>query len=103
MKAGRPALCAGLFIGCGLVAPRRPLAPQFGVWYEARILVCGQQVEYWINGEMIVAYTLDTPAWREAVATSRYRNFPDFSRVRSGRIVLSGDGVFFRHIRIRPL
>ena len=87
----------------GLVAPYRKILPQFDVWYQARILVFGQQIEYWLNGEKVVAYTLDTPDWRKLVAASPYRAFADFSKVRPGRIALSGDGVLFHDIRIRTL
>ena len=87
----------------GLVAPYRNILPQFDVWYQARILVYGQQIEYWLNGEKVVAFTLDTPDWRKLVAASPYHAFADFSKVRPGRIALSGVGVLFHDIRIRTL
>ncbi|MFI5335687.1 MAG: DUF1080 domain-containing protein [Opitutales bacterium] len=85
----------------GLVEQLRKITPQFDVWYQARIFVYGQQVEYWINGEKVQAFTLDTPEWRSAVAASRYHAFADFARLIPGRIALAGDGVFFRNIKVR--
>lgn len=85
----------------GLTAPLRRITPQFDVWYQARIFVYGQQVEYWLNGEKVADFILDTPEWRKAVAASRYAGLADFGRVRPGRIALSGDGVQFRNIKAR--
>jgi len=87
----------------GLVAPWRKIPPQFDVWYQARIVVFGNQVEYWLNGEKVSGYTIGTPDWRAAVAASAYRAFADFAQLHSGRIALSGDKVIFRNLKVRSL
>lgn len=86
-----------------LVMPTRGVMPQYDVWYQAKIYVFGNLVEYWLNGEKVTTYTLDSPSWRAAVAASRYKNWPDFGRVRPGRLALAGAGVQFRNIRVRGL
>jgi hypothetical protein len=87
----------------GLSGPDRPITPQFEVWYRSRITVYGNSVEYWVNGERVSGFVLDSPDWRRAVAGSRYQAFREFGALRSGRVVLSGDGVSFRNVKIRPL
>lgn len=98
--AGHGAALAG---NGGLSGPTRAITPQFDVWYRSKILVYGNQVEYWINGEQVANYTLGSPDWRRAVADSRFKAFREFGELSSGRIVLSGDGVFFRNVKIRAL
>lgn len=87
----------------GLVTPSLGVMPQYDVWYQARITVYGNVVEYWLNGEKVTAYTLQSPDWKTAVAGSRYRNWPDFGKLPSGRIALAGAGVMFRNIKVRSL
>ena len=66
-------------------------------------MVFGYQVEYWINGEKVMTYLIDTKEWRAAVASSRYKTFRDYALLRQGRVVLAGSGVTFRAIKVRPL
>lgn len=87
----------------GLSGPDRPITPQFEVWYRSRITVYGNSVEYWINGERVSGFVLGSPDWRRAVAGSRYQAFREFGVLHSGRVVLSGDGVSFRNVKVRPL
>lgn len=98
--AGHGAALAG---NGGLNKPDRAITPQFDVWYRSKILVFGYQVEYWINGERVAGFMIDSSDWRRAVAGSRFRAFRDFGLLRSGRIVLSGDGVSFRNVKVRSL
>ncbi|MBI2515278.1 MAG: DUF1080 domain-containing protein [Opitutae bacterium] len=87
----------------GLNEPDRAITPQFDVWYRARITVYGKQVEYWINGERVAGFALGSPDWKRAVAGSRFKAFPDFGALPGGRLVLAGDGVAFRNVKIRAL
>lgn len=89
--------------GNGFVPPERALTPQYGVWYRGKIVVFGNQVEHWLNGERVLRYLLDMPDWRQAVSASKYSAYRDFGRLREGRIVLSGHRVEFRNLKVRPL
>ena len=81
----------------------REISPQWDTWYQAKIVVYGYQVEYWINGEKVMAYAINDKEWRAAVAGSRYKAFRDYGLLRDGRMVLAGSGVTFRAIKVRPL
>lgn len=98
--AGHGAALAG---NGGLSEPSRVITPQFDVWYRSRITVYGNSVEYWINSERVLGFVLGSPDWRKAVAGSRYKAFREFGALHSGRVVLSGDGVSFRNVKVRPL
>jgi hypothetical protein len=89
--------------GNGLGSPDRAVAEQPGEWYRARIVVFGFQIEHWLNGDQVLRYLIDTPAWRKAVAGSPFAGRRDYGTLRSGRVVLEGDQVEFRNIKIRPL
>jgi hypothetical protein len=89
--------------GDGLSAPERAVTPQFDVWYRAKIVVFGNVVEHWINGERVHAYTIDSPDWRKAVAASALAGARDLGQARAGRLALSGEKVEFRNLKVRPL
>jgi len=76
-----------------------------GEWNQARIVVRGPHVEFWLNGAKTLEFDRQSPAFRETVAKSKYHVIPDFAAWADGHILLQdhGDEVSFRHLRIRPL
>lgn len=89
--------------GNGLSAPDRRITPQFDVWYRGKIVVFGHQVEYWINGDRVFTYMLDTPEWRKAVAGSAHPTVAKFVQERTGRIAFAGDGLEIRNVKVRGI
>ncbi|MBI3886370.1 MAG: DUF1080 domain-containing protein [Opitutae bacterium] len=87
----------------GLSKHWREIPFQPDTWYQAKIVVFGNLVEYWINGDKVMAYAIDDKEWRAAVAGSRFKAYRDYGLERQGRIVLAGAGVTFRAIKVRPL
>lgn len=86
-----------------LHAPYRDATRPPGEWNTARVVVSGDHVEHWLNGENVVEYEIGSDEWRARVATSKFAPFTNFGRVRSGRIALQDHGaeVAFRNIKIR--
>lgn len=76
-----------------------------GDWNEARILVRGDHVEHWLNGQKIVEYELGSEDWQERVRASKFKDMPRYGTARRGHIALQdhGDPVSFRNIRIREI
>ena len=80
------------------------LAP-VGQYNSARLLVQGSHVEHWLNGAKVVEYDLGSPALRQAIAASKYKDIPRFGTKFSTRILIQdhGDEVWFRNLKIRQL
>lgn len=74
-------------------------------WNRATIIVNGKKVQHWLNGQMTLEYERATPAWRELVATSKFKTSPGFGEVEEGRILLQDHGnlVSYRNIKIREI
>lgn len=87
----------------GLSEPWRTITLQPDVWYRAKIMVFGNQVEHWINGDRVLVYLLDSVDWRKARAGSPYKDLNDYGLLRQGRLVLDGKGAVFRNIKVRTL
>lgn len=76
-----------------------------GEWNTVRIVSRGAHVEFWLNGVKTVEFERGSPAFREAVANSKYRNIPNFGEWADGHILLQehGSEVSFRNVKLRPL
>jgi hypothetical protein len=76
-----------------------------GEWNVAKIVLDGNHVEHWLNGTKLVEYELESPAWEELVAGSKFSPYPEYGRAQRGHIGLQDHGylVWFRNIKIRPI
>lgn len=78
----------------------------FGEWNKTRIVVRGEHVEHWLNGQKVVDYTLGSPDWKARVAASKFSKYPDYGLAKTGLIGIQGDhpgSLALRRIRIREL
>ena len=93
---------AGLY---DLIPPKNVRDNGIGAWNTAKIIVNGNKVQHWLNGQMTVEYERGTDAWRQLVATSKFKGSPGFGEVAEGRILLQDHGnvVSFRNIKIREI
>jgi len=93
---------AGLY---DLIAPKNVVDKGFDNWNTARIIVNGNKVQHWLNGQMTVEYERRNDKWRELVATSKFKTSPGFGEVKEGRILLQDHGnvVAFKNIKIREI
>ena len=93
---------AGLY---DLIAPGEKKDNGIDKWNGARIVVKGNHVQHWLNGQMTVEYERGTQAWRDLVATTKFKSFAGFGEVIEGRILLQehGGAVAFKNIKIREI
>jgi hypothetical protein len=86
-----------------------PATPQnskpAGEWNHAEVLVYRGTVVHFQNGEPVVEYQLDSPAWEEMVANSKFAGLEHFGKYEPGYIGLQdhGDDIWFRNIKIRKI
>ena len=74
-------------------------------WNTARIVVKGNHIQHWLNGQMTVEYYRGTPEWKEIVSKSKFKDIVGFGEIVEGRILLQehGDAVVFKNIKIREI
>ena len=83
-------------------APVKPL----GEWNSARIVVSGNFVEHWLNGQQVLQYQLTSPEWTAKVKTTKFADFPNYGLAKRGFIAIQGDHpgtLSIRAMRIREL
>ena len=87
-----------------LPAADRSLKPA-GEWNSSRVVVKGTSVEHWLNGTKVLAYTLDSPELKAAIAKSKFKDVERFGKPQNGLLLLQdhGDAVCYRNVKVRPL
>ena len=93
---------AGLY---DLIAPKPKTDNGPDKWNTATIIVKGNHVEHWLNGSMTLEYERGNLAWKDLVATSKFRKIPGFGENGEGRILLQDHGnvVGFKNIKIKEI
>lgn len=76
-----------------------------GEWNTARIIYNNGHVEHWLNGEKVVEFDEDSDDFKARVANSKWTEYPDWNKFKTGAIALQDHGapVHFRNIRIKEL
>jgi hypothetical protein len=74
-------------------------------WNTATIIVKGNHVEHWLNGQMTVSYERGDAAWKALVETSKFKGSPNFGEAAEGHILLQDHQfkVSFMNIKIREI
>lgn len=86
-------------------APKNKKQSAFGEWNTCRVVVKGDQVEHYLNGDKILEYQLGTDEVLALVQQTKFRNVPGFGTKAPGYIVLTHheSPAWFRNIKIREL
>ena len=76
-----------------------------GEWNHARIVVNGNHVEHWLNGEKVVEYELLSDDWKQRKNAGKWKDVPSYAKSKSGFIAFQnhGDEVWFKNIKIKEL
>jgi hypothetical protein len=90
----------------GLYGPPAGVVKPAGEWNQTRIVIKGDHVEHWLNGQKVVEYDLGSPDWKAKVAASKFSKYPNYGLAKAGFIGIQGDhsgSLALRRIRIREL
>ncbi|MCL2743037.1 MAG: DUF1080 domain-containing protein [Planctomycetaceae bacterium] len=70
-----------------------------------KVVVRGQHIEHYLNGEKVLEITAGSERWFEAVAESKFKDVPDFGLNQAGRIMVQDHNseVWFHSLTIREL
>jgi hypothetical protein len=88
-----------------LISVSKETVKPAGEWNVAKLVSDHGKMQFWLNGEQLVTFTMHDAAWDEMVAGSKFKSMPDFGKATGGHIALQdhGDQVWFRNIKIREL
>ena len=93
---------AGLY---DLIAPKNKRDNGADKWNRATIIVNGNHVEHWLNGEKTVEYERGNDEWRKLVQTSKFKDVKGFGEATEAYLQLQdhSNRVSFRNIKIREI
>jgi len=88
-----------------LIAPKNVKDNGPDKWNTATIIVKGNRVQHLLNGIVTVEYERSNQAWKDLVATSKFKKIPGFGENAEGRILLQDHGniVAFKNIKIKEM
>lgn len=77
-----------------------------GEWNSSLIVVNGNTVQHWMNGQKLLEYELGSADWLEKVKASKFVAYPNYGRAARGYIGIQGDHdgtLSIRNMRIREI
>ena len=101
---GNPKHTSGALYGVIAPTPNKPQVLPY-TWHLAKIVVCGNAIEHWLDGQRIVSVTVGDDRWVNKIQNSKFRDKPNFGENREGRIFFQDHGhpVWFRNVILVPL
>lgn len=87
-----------------LITAKETVKP-VGEWNHAEIKADKGRLQFFLNGEEVLATTMWDEGWRQMIANSKFKEWPGFGAFQKGKIALQdhGDDVWYRNIKIRRL
>lgn len=88
-----------------LYAPSSDATKSLGQWNHLRVQAVGGKVTHWINDRKVVEYEIGGEDWKNRLARSPLKAYPDLGSGDRGHIALqqSSATVRFRNVKVRPL
>jgi len=76
-----------------------------GEFNTAKIVVRGNNIEHWLNGELVASATIGSADWHKRVAESKFSEVKDFALNTKGKIMLTDHSteVTFRNMKFERL
>ena len=76
-----------------------------GDWNSAKIVLNGNKLEHWLNGQKVAHAEIGSDDWNKRIAASKFKTWEKFGKNATGHICLQdhGDKVWYRNIKIKNL
>ena len=76
-----------------------------GEFNHSRVVVRGNHIAHWLNGQLIAEADVGSREWFQRVAESKFAQVEGFGQNRAGKIMLTAHGseVWYRNIVLTPL
>lgn len=76
-----------------------------GSWNNSKLVVNGNHVEHWLNGQKVVEYELQSEDWIQRKNASKWKDAPGYGMAKKGYIDLQDHGseIWFKNMRIKVL
>ncbi|HMI42063.1 MAG TPA: DUF1080 domain-containing protein, partial [Gemmatimonadaceae bacterium] len=75
-------------------------------WNSTLIVVNGNTVQHWLNGQKLLEYEIGSSDWEAKVKASKFVAYPNYGRAKQGYIAIQGDhdgALSIRNVRIREI
>ncbi|MCP4192977.1 MAG: DUF1080 domain-containing protein [Planctomycetaceae bacterium] len=94
--------CGSLY---GLYGESKITLQPDGEFNRSRIVVEGNRIRHWLNGEKVVDCEVGSEDWNKKIEASQFHAWPQFAQNQQGHIVLQAadSPVWFRELHIKPL
>jgi hypothetical protein len=88
-----------------LIVPVNKHLNPVGTYNHAKLIVNGNHVEHWLNGNKIVSYEMSSPGMDELLKKSKFKNNPGYGKSTDGLIMFQhhGQKIWLKNIKLRRL
>ncbi len=88
-----------------LIAGTEGVTKPVGEWNTGEIISNNGKLDFILNGVTVLSTTYGDDNWRQMIANSKFKQWPDFGKVFKGRFALQdhGNDVWYRNIMVRKL
>ena len=88
-----------------LITPTHKVLKPVGEYNQSRLIVQANHVEHWLNGAKVVEYEIGSPALKQLISQSKYKDNPRFAQSTNGLLMFQhhGQKVWLKNIKVRRL
>ena len=95
--------CAGSIYAMYPPGDKQPKA--VGQWNTSKIVVDGDKIEHWLNGDKVAESEVGSDDWNKKLAASKFATWEKFAKNKRGHIAFQDhrDKVWYRNIKIKAM
>ena len=87
-----------------IIPPNKPDV-KIGEWHTSRIIVKGDQIEHWLDKQLVVSINRNSEEFKKGYLQSKFKSIAGYDQRKEGHILLQdhGHNVAFKNIKIKEL